>query len=292
MWNPLMLAKVLEKEKHKIFAPMDGKCLRETFLQPKLDGVRMVWDGEQAWSRTGKKLAVPKKVMEHLSYYFTDSPLDGELFSLDTPFDDISGQARRLVNPEVKVELSYHVFDVIDRFQTFSQRSLQLAAMFGEYEADLVNDAARDGCAPDTPPIVQVPTHLIMDWQDVETHMDFYTGIGYEGVMIRLGLGRYVGHRTHWLLKHKRFVEEPFHVCGFIEGRGKHRGRLGALQFATVGGEVGKVGTGFSDEQREQLWIKCVNKSILGMIVTVRFQEKTKKGKPRFPSFVSIRTNQ
>ena len=285
MWNPPMLAKKLDDNKHKLFSPTNGKCFRETFLQPKLDGVRMIWDGEQAWSRRGKKLAVPENVLHDLRTIFRQVCLDGELFSLDTPFDDISGQARRLVNQDVKVELEYHVFDVINT-ACFSTRSAHLAALFNEYDSYTSMQPSRQ------PSIFQVPTHLILDWEDVENHMEHYINLGYEGVMVRLGSGRYIGHRTHWLLKHKRFVEEPFHVCGFIEGRGKHRGRLGALQFATVGGEVGKVGTGFSDEQREQLWIKCVNKSILGMIVTVRFQEKTKKGKPRFPSFVSIRTNQ
>ncbi|MBI1915318.1 MAG: DNA ligase, partial [Planctomycetes bacterium] len=65
-------------------------------------------------------------------------------------------------------------------------------------------------------------------------------------------------------------------------GKGKHKGRLGAVEVVLADGTRFSVGTGFSDAERE-------NPPPVGAVITFRYQELSDGGVPRFPSFVRVR---
>ena len=76
-------------------------------------------------------------------------------------------------------------------------------------------------------------------------------------------------------------------VVGFLEGRGRHKGTLGAIIVDYEGHKV-RCGSGFGDEQRAEVWAD--KDKFLGMIAEIRYQEVTKDrdGNPnslRFPVF-------
>lgn len=64
---------------------------------------------------------------------------------------------------------------------------------------------------------------------------------GYEGLVLRGPAGE--------RLKVKPVETYDVPVTGLVEGKGKHTGRMGALMTP-----MGKVGTGFTDEDREWFW--------------------------------------
>ena len=66
------------------------------------------------------------------------------------------------------------------------------------------------------------------------------------------------------------------------EGKGKHKGRLGA--FMT---NAGRIGTGFNDRQREQLWRQ--RKMLLGKICEALAMRRNPSGKLTCPRFVRMR---
>jgi len=73
-------------------------------------------------------------------------------------------------------------------------------------------------------------------------------------------------------------------VVGVTPGRGKHEGRIGALQVRLPGrSAVTNVGTGLSDRLREQ--ISRDPKAYVGRVAKVRTQQVFKSGKLRAPSF-------
>ena len=80
----------------------------------------------------------------------------------------------------------------------------------------------------------------------------------------------------------KSFHDAEAQVIGHIPGKGRHKGRLGALEVKLPDGTVFSVGTGFSDAERD-------DPPPVGAIVTFRYQELTKAGVPRFPSYVAVR---
>ena len=107
---------------------------------------------------------------------------------------------------------------------------------------------------------------------------------GGEGLMLRAPGSAYKpGKRTRDLLKVKRFHDAEATVIEHVPGKGKHKGRLGALRVkCPATGVEFKVGTGFSDAQRQ-------DPPPVGAAVTYKYQEKTRAGAPRFPVFVRVR---
>lgn len=73
-------------------------------------------------------------------------------------------------------------------------------------------------------------------------------------------------------------------VVGVTEGKGKHKGRVGALKVQLPGrSAVTNVGTGLSDRLREQ--IARDPKKYIGRVAKVRTQQVFSSGKLRAPSF-------
>jgi DNA ligase-1 len=114
------------------------------------------------------------------------------------------------------------------------------------------------------------------------TYMDSVIAGGGEGLMAREPGSFYVGKRSSTLLKVKRMSDVEATVQAYQAGEGKHTGRMGALLCILDSGVSVKVGTGFNDRQRK-------NPPDIGARVTIRYQELSKDGVPRFPVFVAAR---
>ena len=97
--------------------------------------------------------------------------------------------------------------------------------------------------------------------------------LGYEGIVI------YTGKE---LLKYKPFFDEEFEITGCIQGKGKLEGLLGTLECDNF-----KVPMNGTYEYLFSLWVG--REDLIGKFVTVRYQNKTKNGIPRFPRGISIR---
>ena len=89
-------------------------------------------------------------------------------------------------------------------------------------------------------------------------------------------------------MKVKEFHDVDLPIVGLEEGTGRHSGKLGAVKINYNGVNV-KVGSGFSDEEREQVWND--QESFIGRIIEVRYQEVTPDGSLRFPTFVCFRND-
>ncbi len=108
--------------------------------------------------------------------------------------------------------------------------------------------------------------------------------LGGEGLMLRQPGSKYEHGRSATLLKVKTFHDADAKVIGHEPGRGKHKGRLGALLVELANGTRFAVGTGFSDAERAA-------PPLVGSIITFRYQELSEAGVPRFPSFVRVRSD-
>ena len=71
----------------------------------------------------------------------------------------------------------------------------------------------------------------------------------------------------------------------------KPSGMLGALILKWKDNDTFKVGTGFTEQQRKDIFAeKDGNNSIIGKLIKVKYQASGMKDKPRFPSFVGVRS--
>lgn len=98
---------------------------------------------------------------------------------------------------------------------------------------------------------------------------------GFEGLVLRQG--------DTWLkVKPTETFDVP--VTDMLAGTGKHDGRMGALMTP-----MGKVGTGFSDAEREEWWKHRFERTKGDTIIEVECMKLTDDGKFRHPRFVRTR---
>lgn len=99
--------------------------------------------------------------------------------------------------------------------------------------------------------------------------------------MLRKRLGLYQAGRSSNVVKMKVADDAEAEVIGHLPGKGKHEGRLGALVVKMPNGVQFRVGTGFSDAQRE-------DPPAIGSHITYRYNGFTKNGIPKFARFMRV----
>lgn len=114
---------------------------------------------------------------------------------------------------------------------------------------------------------------------------------GEEGIMINDYNALYEFKRTNSLLKVKKMQTLDLEIIGFEEGEGRLAGTLGAVLVRYKNGNVVKVGSGFSDQLRKEIWQN--RDSHLGTICEVQYFEETTNADGgeslRFPIFKDFR---
>ena len=119
-------------------------------------------------------------------------------------------------------------------------------------------------------------------FSELKRRLDRVVKAGGEGLMLHLANAPYVTGRSDVLLKLKPLLDTEATVVRHIPGKGRNAGRLGALEVRTRDGIVFRLGTGFSDAQRD-------NPPPVGSLVTYTYRDVTPSGKPRFASFLRVR---
>ena len=235
------------------------------WMSEKLDGVRAYWDGKQLLSRLGNVYHAPDWFIEGLPSH----ALDGELWLGRKLFQRAVSIARRQDKPDSWKQMSYVLFDMPDMDGPFEERLRKLEQSFSEGKHKYAHYHPHVQC--------KGQEHLAEELARV-------VASGGEGLMVRKPGSRYVAGRSETLLKIKEFHDAEARVLAHVPGRGKHKGRLGALNVELADGTQFSIGTGFSDAERG-------SPPPIGSVVTFRYQELTDGGVPRFPSFVRVRTD-
>ena len=237
--------------------------LTDWHMSEKLDGVRALWTGERFCSRNGNEFFAPAWFTEG----FPTTPLDGELWIGRKKFQQTVSIVRRQDAGELWKKVLYVVFDAPAAGGTFENRMKAIRESQVEYTALQLRVLYQSIC--------QGTDSLRAELARVER-------VGGEGLMLRQPGSLYEAGRSSTLLKVKSFHDADAMVVGHQPGKGRHKGRLGALLVALANGTQFCVGTGFSDAQRER-------PPAIGSVITFRYQELTDGGVPRFPSFVRER---
>ena len=251
---PLLLANVYR----------DDVDLDQYWVSEKLDGVRAWWDGEGLVSRSGNRFNVPSWFVER----FPPVQLDGELWMGRGTFERLSGAVRRQVPDDAQWrEIRFMVFDLPSSPATFDRRLQRLREMFEAIES---------------PRIALVEQFRVADQDELMDVLHRVVAGGGEGLMLHRGGSLYTAGRSDDLLKLKVYEDAEAVVVGHLPGKGRLAGMLGALVVETPHGQRFRLGTGFSDEERRA-------PPPLGATVTYRYYGKTRRGVPRFASFLRIR---
>jgi DNA ligase 1 len=95
--------------------------------------------------------------------------------------------------------------------------------------------------------------------------------------MLKKAQPEYANGRSKNLLKVKKFHDAEAIIIEHEPGKGRNKGRMGALKCKMHGssGKIFNIGTSFTDAERE-------NPPRVGSTVSYKYQELTKDGIPRF----------
>ena len=271
------------------------KITGECFIEYKYDGVRViaiVQNGDATlYSRNGKLLENFPHINEALSKpEFEGLVFDGEVMSED--FQTLMKQVHR--KEGAQTEDSYlAVFDMLT-LEEFNAGGTSMTAF--ERRERLI------GYQPLFSYRLQLVDAVLLDLDTDDGQASFKAmnkqalAEGYEGLMIKPINQGYKCKRSHAWLKIKPFIEVTLKVVALEEGTGKNEGLLGAL--VVEGEDDGKffhlnVGSGLTDENREQIWADQDN--VIGQLVEIRADAATQSQDAdetwslRFPRFKTFR---
>ena len=242
----------------------DDIDVRDYWVSEKLDGVRAYWDGRRLLSRRGNVFQAPAWFTEG----FPPHPLDGELWLRRGAFEATVSAVRkqRPVAAEWR-QLSYQVFELPGAAGDFSQRLARLERIVA---------------AVNSPYLKLIPQQRLADQAALQRKLDEVVAGGGEGLMLHRADSLYETGRGNALLKLKTYEDAEAVVIAHLPGKGRNLGRLGALLVEMPDGKQFKIGSGFSDQERE-------NPPSVGALVTYKYYGLSRRGIPRFASFLRIR---
>lgn len=231
------------------------------FMSEKLDGVRGFWDGKALFSRNSNKFSTPK-------WFIKDFPpieLDGELYTKRGDFENIASITTKALPSDDWKKVKFYIFDLPKMDANFSVKYEKMKQIAKNSEF-----------------IEVIPQFVAKNNDEVMKFFQKIINGGGEGVVVRDPNLIYENGRSKQILKIKMFKDAECLVVAINGGKGKFSGKMGSIDCKMPNGKIFKIGSGFSDLQRE-------NPPKIGTIITYKYQNLTKKGKPRFPVFLRIR---
>jgi len=280
----------------------ETKVSGKKLIEVKLDGVRVITvvraDGRvDMFSRNGKELNNFPHIVEQISSVIKqkgssksmDVVLDGEIMS--SSFQDLMKQVHRKSDVQSE-DAVLNLFDVLPLedfekgiYNKDQETRSEMVKFWVATNKDLL------------PNVTALENELVdLDTEEgqkrfKEINAQAIAG-GYEGIMIKDPDAPYECKRSVAWLKLKPFIEVSLTVIDTEEGTGKNVGKMGAL--VCEGIDDGKlirvnVGSGFTDEQRDDFWSCRVDGQIVEVRADAVTQNQDGSYSLRFPRFKGFR---
>ena len=133
--------------------------------------------------------------------------------------------------------------------------------------------------------LLEVKHELVTTLADILKLEKQFISLGYEGVMVNPDIPYYKGKKSNKMLKFKTMLSMEATVVSCYEGElgTKYEGTLGGLHVTQENGVACKVGSGFTDSERDVIWKN--QKQISGRMMEAAYQELTPDKVMRFPIF-------
>ncbi len=236
-------------------------------VSEKLDGVRGRFEDGKFISRQGNLINAP----QWFSAGFPSQTLDGELWIYRNQFEEVSRIIRSVNASDTDWQkVRFMVFDLPKSKENFAQRYKILQQLAAQNQS---------------PYLQIIEQKEISDVKDLKKLLHQTIKNGGEGLMLHRKDSFYKAERNDDLLKLKIYEDAEAIVIKHLLGQGKYHNQMGALLVETPQKIRFKIGSGFSDQQRQ-------NPPKIGAKITYKFYGKTKNGVPRFAIFMRERDDE
>lgn len=237
------LLTVIKQEALQAWSPEEWA---KWWVEPKYDGARLIYHKGKFLSRTGKPLHNLDHLKEDLKG-LSGWTLDGEVYGKN--WADTMSVARASKTVKDNNGLRFAVFDGMadheweDRISNFTleERYRTTKKVLAEMRCNFIHPVPHSS--------------LVNDYEIFSLIHRDNLAAGCDGTVLKRWNSLYEFKRTKTWLKVKPIETYDCKVIGLVEGEGKHKGRMGALEILPEGSEVRSyVGTGFTDEERIAWW--------------------------------------
>lgn len=237
--------------------------ITDWLMSEKLDGIRGYWDGEKLLSKKGIPLNPPAAFTKNLP----DFAVEGEIWGGRKSYEKTMSIAMKDEAHDGWLNLKFAIFDVPEAGGGFEDRLNKAGEWFARNPSEYA-------FVIDHKP-VNSKEQLKKELQRVEK-------LGGEGLILRKPGSLYTKGRSRDILKVKSNYDTEAVVIEHIGGKGRNRGRMGSLLVELPDKKRFRIGSGFSDEERN-------NPPPVGSVITFKYYGFYNSGIPKFPSFLRIR---
>ena len=257
---------------------------RDSFIQPKLDGVRCYITKNGAFSRNHKRFMNAKHILDELVPLFTKYPhivLDGELYNHEYKdnFNKIISLVRKQTpsdaeRDEAKV-IQFHNYDIVET-SPYIKRSFK-------QRKDMINDLNWEF---NLKYCKTVEAHEVSIIESATEWHKRFLELGYEGSILRNNKP-YENKRSYNLQKFKDFHDTEATIIGWVEGKGKRTGTIG--KFLARDADGNEFGMPVMDKMPILEKMYDIAEWYIGKTATFTYFQRTPSGSYRHPLFKSIR---
>ena len=256
---------------------------RDSFIQPKLDGIRCYITKDGAFSRNHKEFKTIDHIRKVFEPVFKENPsivLDGELYNhqLKDNFNKIISLVRKQ-NPtkdqleDAKKYIQFHWYDYYLQRQNYPFR----------LRNENIKTKLEQLCSPY---LVEVPTHEVSILESAKLWHEDFLKLGYEGSIIRTN-EPYEQKRSYNLQKFKDFQDAEATITGWVEGQGKRIGTVG--KFIARDDDGIEFGMPVMDDYNTMKYMYDIADWYIGKTATFTYFQKTPSGSYRHPLFKCVR---
>lgn len=246
----------IELEKPKVYKEQN---ISGWVMSEKLDGIRAYWNTKELLTKNGHKIHTPKEFTQN----FPPFEIDGELWSKRNDFESIQSVVLdKNPSPQWR-SITYHIFEAPNSQGDFLQRLQKVKQWFATHKNKKVHIIDQIKC--------KNKNHL-------DHFLEKIVDLKGEGVIIKNPHLTYINTRSKNSLKVKKFYD----MEGTVVSINYKNGFMKSLVIQLTNGVTFNLGGGFTKQQR-------INHPKVGEMVTFKYYSLTKKGKPKFASFMRIR---
>lgn len=256
---------------------------KDSFIQPKLDGVRCYITIHGAFSRNHKQFMNAQHITDELKPLFAKYPhivLDGELYNHDYKdnFNKIISLVRKqspsdAERNEAKV-IQFHNYDIFmpeTPDNIFEHRNESIKNLHKEFKLQYCKT---------------VETYHVQSDVTTKLMYDQFMNQGYEGAILRNNKP-YENKRSYNLQKYKEFHDTEATITGWVEGQGKRTGTIG--KFLARDADGNEFGMPVMDKMPVLEKMYDIAEWYIGKTATFTYFQRTPSGSYRHPLFKTIR---
>lgn len=304
--------KLIPEQPQMLASPNNEKLIddilrKEAYAELKADGARCFAhvnsEGVTFTSRNGKEYHGLTKLTNALTRV-ADGTLDGYVIDGELIYapkgassvEDrstgngiVNKSSKGTITPQEQADIIFQVWDIIPE-DVYYGVSNELNMPYRKRKQFLAHVCKIVGEVIDPIPWVAVKSK-----KEASAIYDDYVSRGFEGIILKDPDMLWENKRSKKIVKYKEVHDADLEIVVVIEGEKKNVGKLGALLLRTRCGKLmTKVGSGFTDKQRTEMWEN--RDCLIGDIVEINYNAITLARNSDLwscflPIFVEVRTD-